>query len=172
MPMWRLQNAFAGRCSGDSSNRIKVNNPTITRDDMRLSEQEYQSLIKGRPIKDAKPTKYRNKKVEVDGILFDSKKEAHRYHELKLMAKVGEIIDLQLQPKFPFDLNGVHICSYVGDFQYLVPDKTTSFNGIKGLSPLILHVEDVKSAVTRKLPAYRIKVKMMRAFHGIEVEEI
>ena len=45
--------------------------------------------------------KYRNKKVEVDGILFDSKKEANRYMELKLLEKAGE-----------------QSCYYVADFVY------------------------------------------------------
>ena len=44
--------------------------------------------------------KYRNKKVEVDGILFDSKKEANRYMELKLLEKAGEITDLKRQVRY------------------------------------------------------------------------
>ncbi len=44
--------------------------------------------------------KYGNKKVEVDGIEFDSKKEARRYCELKLLQRAGKISDLQLQREF------------------------------------------------------------------------
>ena len=44
--------------------------------------------------------KYRNIKTEVDGIKFDSKREAQRYQELKLLEKGGVISNLELQPKF------------------------------------------------------------------------
>lgn len=44
--------------------------------------------------------KYRNKKVIVDRKEFDSKKEAIRYKELKLLERAGEISNLELQPRF------------------------------------------------------------------------
>lgn len=44
--------------------------------------------------------KYGNKKVTVDGIEFDSQKEARRYCELKLLQRAGKISDLQLQREF------------------------------------------------------------------------
>lgn len=44
--------------------------------------------------------KYKNKKAEIDGIKFDSKKEAERYLELKILEQAGEIKDLRLQVKF------------------------------------------------------------------------
>lgn len=44
--------------------------------------------------------KYNAKKVEIDGITFDSKKEAARYCDLKLMQRAGEIRDLQLQVEY------------------------------------------------------------------------
>ena len=47
-------------------------------------------------------SKYNAKKVIVDGITFDSKKESKRYLELKQMQENGEIHDLQLQ--VPFEL--------------------------------------------------------------------
>ena len=45
-------------------------------------------------------SKYHNKKVMIDGIKFDSKKEANRYQELKLMQRAGIISDLQRQVKY------------------------------------------------------------------------
>ncbi len=102
--------------------------------------------------------KYKNVKTFVDGISFDSRKESARYADLKLMQKAGEISDLTLQPKFDIVINGVKVCSYVADFSYVE-------NGVK-------IVEDVKSEVTRKLPAYRLKKKLMKAVHSIEVREI
>ena len=44
--------------------------------------------------------KYGNKKTVVDGITFDSRKEAKRYQELKLLEKAGEIKDLRRQVKY------------------------------------------------------------------------
>lgn len=48
----------------------------------------------------AKQQKYRSRKVELDGIVFDSRKEANRYAELRLLEKAGEIVKLELQPEF------------------------------------------------------------------------
>ncbi|MDR2182817.1 MAG: DUF1064 domain-containing protein [Clostridiales bacterium] len=44
--------------------------------------------------------KYRNKKTEYKGILFDSTAEKNRYRELELLERAGEIAGLRLQPKF------------------------------------------------------------------------
>ena len=44
--------------------------------------------------------KYGNKKVEIDGQVFDSRKEARRYQELRLLEKAGAIQDLHTQVKF------------------------------------------------------------------------
>ena len=44
--------------------------------------------------------KYGNKKTIVDGIEFDSAKEARRYCELKLLQRAGKIEGLELQKEF------------------------------------------------------------------------
>jgi len=101
-------------------------------------------------------SKYRNKKTLVDNIWFDSKKESDRYLELKLLERAGEIFDLKLQPKFPIEIGGVKICTYIADFEYQEqgnPYKT---------------IEDVKGMLT---PIYRLKKKLMRAVHGVEILE-
>lgn len=49
-----------------------------------------------------KTHKYSAKSMEVDGHKFPSKREARRYQELVLLAKAGEIDDLELQPRFPY----------------------------------------------------------------------
>lgn len=105
-------------------------------------------------------SKFGNIKTVVDGIEFSSKKEARRYGELQLLAKAGEIDGLSLQPKFPLKVNGSLVCSYIGDFQYW--DRKTASDV----------VEDVKSEATRKNRAYRIKVKLLKALHGISVVEV
>ena len=50
-------------------------------------------------------SKYRNIKTEVDGIVFDSKAEARRYAELRLLEKANEISDLRLQYPFECKIN-------------------------------------------------------------------
>ena len=68
--------------------------------------------------------KYYNKKVIVDGIKFDSKKEAKRYQELLLMQKYGYIKDLQLQvkyelqPSFKKNNKTYRKIEYIADFVY------------------------------------------------------
>ena len=49
-----------------------------------------------------KYNKYRNKVTYINGIKFDSKKEASRYTVLMSLEKAGKISDLRLQ--VPFDL--------------------------------------------------------------------
>ena len=68
--------------------------------------------------------KYRAKKAVVDGIKFDSKAEAARYRELKLLEKAGLITNLELQPKFElqpgFEKDGAkyRAITYTADFKY------------------------------------------------------
>lgn len=114
-----------------------------------------------------KPTmsKYKNKKVVVDNILFDSKKEANYYIYLKMLEDAGKIVDLELQRKFVlqqgFKLNGkaYRAINYIADFVY---------KDSKGQ----VHVVDVKSEATRKDKVYRLKKKMFAYKFGIEIEEV
>lgn len=83
-------------------------------------------------------TKYNAVKTEVDGIVFDSKKEATRYKELVLLQKAGEIKRLILQPKFVlqegFSVDGKRYreISYVADFMYTDKDGTKVIEDTKG----------------------------------------
>ena len=88
--------------------------------------------------------KYRNIKTVIDGITFDSKKEAARYADLKLMETAHHIFHLQTQPRFPLLVNGKKVADYVGDFKYWSPSENDWI------------VEDVKSEAT-KTPLYRLK---------------
>lgn len=69
--------------------------------------------------------KYHNKKTVVDNIKFDSKLEADRYSELKLLERAGEIFDLKLQPRFLLQPNFKYKnktyrkIEYVADFEYI-----------------------------------------------------
>lgn len=62
----------------------------------RLTQKEAKRL----GLEQVKQNKYGAKKVELDGHIFDSKKEAWKYSELKLLKRAGEIQDFTLQPIF------------------------------------------------------------------------
>lgn len=109
-------------------------------------------------------TKYNNKKVTVNGQVFDSKKEANRYKELLLLEKAGAIKDLRMQVKFTLipaqrdEATGKVVereCSYKADFVYSEDDKTV--------------VEDVKGFRTKE---YVIKRKLMLWRYGIRIREV
>jgi hypothetical protein len=118
--------------------------------------------------------KYYNKKVTVDGITFDSKKEANRYCELRLLERAGQIKNLERQKVFELiptqreilpekDKNGNHKVGkvierpikYKADFTYIENGK--------------LVVEDTKGYRTTE---YVMKRKMMLFLHGIRIREI
>ena len=106
-----------------------------------------------------KKSKYRNKKTEVDGILFDSAKEASRYCELKLLEKAGAIENLECQSKFLLIEKNTKYAAvtYLADFTYWDPELQETV------------VEDTKGM---KTPLYVIKKKLMYAVHGIEIREL
>jgi hypothetical protein len=106
-------------------------------------------------------TKFRNVPTEVDGIKFDSRAEARRYGELKLMERADAIRALRIHPDFELSVNGMDICKYVADFSYYEPQK----------AGWIHVVEDVKSKAT-KTPTYRLKRKLMEAVFGISIREV
>lgn len=71
-------------------------------------------------------SKYKNIRVMVNGIKFDSKAEAKRYVELKIMEDTGHIKELKLQPKFelqPKYKNNkgetIRAITYKADFSYI-----------------------------------------------------
>lgn len=125
--------------------------------------------------------KYGNKRVRIDGITFDSKHEANRYCELRLLQRAGRIHGLELQK--PYDLLPAQyieiptgqtytrgdrkgqpktrrVCvekgvKYVADFAYIENGKPV--------------VEDAKGVRTE---AYRIKRKLMLHVHGIRIKEV
>lgn len=85
-------------------------------------------------------SKYRAKKTVVDGIKFDSKREAERYCELKLLEKAKEIRNLELQPRFLLqdkfkDRHGKthRKIEYVADFMYINKDDKKIVEDVKGM---------------------------------------
>lgn len=110
--------------------------------------------------------KYRNRKTVLDGIEFDSAKEARRYAELLLLQKAGEIYDLKRQVPFVLipaqkdEKTGRLLereAKYIADFTY-----RSCKNGR-------ITVEDTKGFRTKD---YILKRKLMLYRHGIKVKEI
>ena len=108
--------------------------------------------------------KYRNKKTVIDGMTFDSKKEARRYSELLLLERTGAIHNLKTQVKYVLipsqrdPVTGKVIereCAYKADFVYTENGETV--------------VEDTKGFRTKD---YIIKRKLRLQVHGIRIREI
>lgn len=98
--------------------------------------------------------KYNAKKTVVDKIKFDSKKEAKRYVDLKILERLKMISNLELQPRYDLIINGVKCGFYKADFRYVN-------NGIT-------IVEDVKGM---KTPIYNLKKKLVKAIYNIDIFE-
>lgn len=103
--------------------------------------------------------KYNAKKTSVDGLVFDSRREAKRYIELREMESSGEISNLQRQVRIelvpPFDRNGRHFRGiyYVVDFVYTGSDGNVVWEDVKGMKTSVYLIK-------RKLIAYRYGVSI------------
>lgn len=118
-----------------------------------MTAQQYREMMGGPRQPVQKESKYHNKKVEDDGIVFDSKKEHARWLHLKALESMGLISDLQrqvsfeLQPKFTSN-KGEHIRAicYVADFVYTKDNKKI--------------VEDVKGGTATQTDVFKLKRKL------------
>ena len=116
--------------------------------------------------KGRRQSKYGAVPTVVDGVRFDSKREAARYGELLLLQRGGKIANLKLQPrfvlanpvKFSDEARTKPALRYVGDFSYLEGNR--------------LVVEDVKSPSTAKTAAFRIKRHLVMSIFDIDVRVI
>ena len=110
--------------------------------------------------------KYHNKKTVADGIKFDSKLEAERYAQLKMMERAGVIRDLELQPSFElipsFRKNGKtwRRTVYKADFRYiLAEDDSYIIEDVKGSTSVITDVFRLKQKLFEyKYPEFTISI--------------
>ena len=93
-------------------------------------------------------SKYYAKKVEYDGIVFDSKLEGARYKILKQMQDRGEISELEVQVPYECVVEGKKICKYFSDFRYRCGGDVM--------------VEDTKGIITQ---VFRLKKKLVEALY-------
>lgn len=108
-------------------------------------------------------SKYHAQKTTRNGITFDSKHEAGRYAELKILERAGKISGLKTQVSYlliPAQYDEEHrcierSCRYVADFVYHRDGQIV--------------VEDAKGM---KTDVYRIKKKLMLQVYGIRIKEV
>ena len=137
---------------------------------LRMTEEEYAGLMARRQVDDIagamarrnaaaerpKRAKYGNRKVEINGMKFDSQHEADYYFtNLLILYRAGRLKLLARQ--VPFDLPGG--IKYVADFVTVDTEGNVA-------------VIDAKSEATRKNRVYINKKKQMRAIWGIEIQEV
>lgn len=103
-------------------------------------------------------SKFRNVRTVVEGRTFDSKREAHRYQQLQLLERNGEVRAIRCQVPYQLRVNGIFICRYYADFVY-EEMRNSEWREV---------VEDVKGYRT---PLYQLKKKLLQACYGIEVRE-
>lgn len=100
--------------------------------------------------------KYRNVRTVVDGLKFDSKAEAARYGELKLLDKAGQIYALQRQRRWPLRVDGVKVSTYISDFDYMDANDRQVVEDVKGMETAV----------------FKLKRKMFEAQYGLKITVI
>jgi len=102
--------------------------------------------------------KFGAKKTVIDGVTFDSKKEAMRWLSLRLLESTGKITRLERQVPIVVTYDHIKLFTYKADFAYFENGRRI--------------FEDVKSPTTAKLPVYRLKKKLLWAILKIEIKEV
>ncbi len=122
--------------------------------------------------KQEKRSKYNNRKVVMDGIKFDSEREAARFGELKVLRAMGKIRNLRLQANFTLvegytTIEGERIkpMVYRADFTY---ERATEPD-CNGVVHWLREVEDAKGVKTKD---YLLKKKLMQDKYHITIREV
>jgi len=130
-----------------------------------ITPEEYESMmerVNGKKAAKAPKNKYNAKKTVYDGHKYDSKKEAKYAQDLDFAMRLGlegAPTKWERQIRMPVKINDKHICYYILDFLVTYEDR-------------IEHV-DVKGM--KSGPAYamfRLKKKLIEAYHGVEIIEV
>jgi hypothetical protein len=127
-------------------------------------------------------SKYGSVKTVVDGIIFDSRREANHYQELLLLKRVGEVTDIELQPKYELlpgywkccgevstNTHSKHICpycsksikktqpiTYSADFKVTYADGRIEIVDVKGMETTAF--KDKKKIFEFQNPSLTLKV--------------
>lgn len=100
-----------------------------------------------------KRQKYNAQPTVVDGIRFASKAEATRWQQLGLLERAGEITGICRQVRFPLEVCGVKVTTYVADFVYQDAKRGRVIEDVKGVST----------------PLFKLKRKMFEAIYQQEI---
>jgi len=126
-------------------------------------EQEHWTLEQAREFfASSRRNKFSARRTTINGLHFDSQKEAHRYLILKDEERCGLVTHLERQVKFPIEVNRVFICNYIADFVY---NRRTVENGRQIITRVI---EDTKGFRT---PLYKLKRQLMKAVYKVTIYE-
>lgn len=107
-----------------------------------------------------KPSKYKNKRIQYNGVWYQSKKEAKYAINLDWKIKSGEIIRWERQVKFSIDVQSIHICNYYADFKVFY----------HGLNVRYIDCKGYKKGVAYSI--FELKKKLVKACHGIDIIEV
>lgn len=129
---------------------------------MNYPSNFFRSKLIEQMVVGERSTKYGSEKIVVDGIKFDSRREAQRYHELRLMERAGIIQNLQRQVKFELIPSLRYDGKIVERPVHYIADFVYEENGQRV-------VEDAKGCRTKD---YILKRKMMLYLCGIRIREV
>ena len=128
---------------------------------MRWTENQYADYLqkKGITMTPEKQPKYRNRRVKVDGILFDSQLEADYYSDLKLQLKTGMIRGFCRQPQFILQegFSDVRPITYRPDFIVFHNDGSYEIVDTKGFETQ--EFKRTKKMFAAKFPRLELKVE-------------
>ena len=133
---------------------------------MNIKDLEKEGFIikNGKWVKKRSYNKYRNTKTKIDGINFDSQKEADYYSKLKLLERAKEIVKFERQVKMPIEINSIHIAYYVLDFKVYYPNGDIKHIDIKA--------KDKKTNKWITTDVFKLKKKLIEAIYKIKIELI
>lgn len=103
----------------------------------------------------ARRAKFNNRPCECEGERFQSERERDAWLALRERARRGEIADLRRQVRYTLAVNGVWVCDYIADFTHQEGGR--------------LVVTDAKGFRTGE---YKLKKRLMKGCHGIDIVEV
>lgn len=132
----------------------------------RMTARQYRKLNRRRG------SKYRNRRVNLDGHTFDSKAEARYYSQLKLRKRAGDVKGFKLQPRYRlqdgFDKNGVRHRSidYVADFEIHHNDGSIEVVDVKGYKTQVFRI---KQKMFEKKYPYKLSIVQWQKGRFVEI---
>jgi hypothetical protein len=131
---------------------------------MDIDEFRKKFFVDDGKVVSRKKNKYRNQKVEVDGITFHSRKEANFYSDLLIKKNAKLITDFERQVKYDIRVNDIHIAKYFLDFKVINLDRSINYYDVKG--------KDKVSGKWITTDVFALKKKLVEAIYGIKIEKI